>query len=185
VSDLDSHLPAIVAGDAVAFGRWVAGSELRLRASLASFAARVDVEAVLQESLLRVWQVAPRFVPDGAPDALLRFAVRVARNAAVSELRRLGAAPLPEDEAPVAVAQPELPDPLLREVIRGCREKLPKKPAACLTARLEQGGLERDEVLAERLDMAPNAFLQNITRARKLLAECLERHGVPLAEVLP
>jgi RNA polymerase sigma-70 factor (ECF subfamily) len=183
VIDLDVHLPAIVAGDRIAFGRWVAGCELRLRSSLASFATRVDVEAVLQEALLRVWQVAPRFVPDGAPNALVRFAVRVARNAAVSELRRLGTA-APEDEAPVEVAPPELPDPLLREVIARCRDELPRKASAALAARLERGGRERDEALAERLGMQPSAFLQNVARARKLLAACLERRGVALDEVL-
>ncbi|PYO56614.1 MAG: hypothetical protein DMD83_13510, partial [Candidatus Rokuibacteriota bacterium] len=85
---LDDLLPAIGAGDAMAFARWLAGAEGRLRDSLRSFAARVDTEAVLQEALIRVWQVAPRFVPDGRPDGLVRLAIRIARNVAVSELRR-------------------------------------------------------------------------------------------------
>ena len=34
---------------------------------------------------------------------------------------------------------------------------------------------------AERLGMRLNTFLQNFTRARKLLADCLERQGVALA----
>jgi RNA polymerase sigma-70 factor (ECF subfamily) len=84
----DDLLPDIAAGDTVAFARWVAGAEGRLRDSLRSFAARVDTEAVLQEALLRVWQVAPRVTLDGKPDALVRLAVRIARNLAVSELRR-------------------------------------------------------------------------------------------------
>ena len=29
--------------------------------------------------------------------------------------------------------------------------------------------------------MRKNTFLQNVTRARKLIAECLARHGVDLA----
>lgn len=45
--DLDRELPAIVAGDADAFARWVAGAEPALRRALRSFAARVDVEAVV------------------------------------------------------------------------------------------------------------------------------------------
>src|SRR4051812_10502915 len=81
-------LPSIIAGDAEAFGQWVAGVEASLRRTLRPFAAMVDTEAVLQEALLRVWQVSPKFVPDGKPNALLRFAVTTARNAAVSELRR-------------------------------------------------------------------------------------------------
>lgn len=46
--------------------------------SLRSFAAKVDTEAVLQESLLRVWQVAPKVVPDGRENCLLRLGVRIA-----------------------------------------------------------------------------------------------------------
>jgi RNA polymerase sigma-70 factor (ECF subfamily) len=34
--------------------------------------------------------------------------------------------------------------------------------------------------LAERLGMRLNTFLQNVTRARKLLVECLERRHVDL-----
>src|SRR6266540_1570421 len=83
---LDDLLPAIGAGDATAFARWLAGAEGRLRDSLRSFAARVDTEAVLQEALIRVWQVAPRVTPDGKPDALVRLGVRIARNLAVSEV---------------------------------------------------------------------------------------------------
>ena len=63
--DLDAELPSIIAGDADAFGRWLAGAERPVRESLRSFAAVIDAEAVLQEALLRVWQVAPRFQPDG------------------------------------------------------------------------------------------------------------------------
>ena len=74
-------------GDASAFERWVAAAEATVRLSLRSFAAVVDTEAVLQEALLRVWQVAPKFCVDGKPDALLRFASVTARNVALSELR--------------------------------------------------------------------------------------------------
>jgi len=88
LADLDHELDAIVAGDAQAFGRWVAGAEVELRGSLRPFAKWVDTEMVLQEALLRVWQVAPRFVRDGRPNGLLRLAVTTARNLARSEARR-------------------------------------------------------------------------------------------------
>ena len=78
--DLDEHLAEIQAGDPDAFGRWIAAAEPTLRETLRSFAAVVDTEAVLQEALLRVWQVAPRFVRDGEPNGLFRLAVRIARN---------------------------------------------------------------------------------------------------------
>src|SRR5208283_2336553 len=83
--DLDVHLVAIRSGDARAFGAWLSAAEPSLRGGLRSFARQVDVEAVLQEALLRTWQVAPRFEADGQPNGLVRLAQRIARNLAVSE----------------------------------------------------------------------------------------------------
>ena len=181
--DLDVHLAAIIAGDADAFGRWMAGCEARLRDSLRSFATVVDVEAVLQEALVRVWQVAPRFEPDGRPNGLVRFAVRIARNLAISELRRTKSRPVdaseledPRDEPAVAS-----PDPLLRRAITECRDKLPPKPREVLDLRLTGGD---DAELAEAIGMRLNTFLQNFTRARQLLAECLRRRGIAIDQEL-
>ena len=185
--DLDVHLPGIAAGDPAAFGRWVAGAEPRLRGSLAGFAAQVDCEAVLQEGLLRVWQVAPRHRADGRPDGLLRLAVRICRNLAIDEVRRTrpGRVDPAEAEAALAAASIEeaardAPDPLLRRIIAECRDQLRGKPADALAARLASGGTEPDEVLAGRLGMRTNTFLQNFTRARRALADCLERRRVKL-----
>jgi RNA polymerase sigma-70 factor (ECF subfamily) len=179
--DLDVHLASIVAGDPDAFGRWLAGAEPSLRSGLRALAAHVDCEAVLQEALLRVWQVAPRCRSDGRPNALLRLGARIARNLALDELRRartIGRDDLerlvPLDEPP----PPSAPDPLLRRAIEECRSALPQKPAAALAARLEAAGGEPDESLAARIGMRLNTFLQNVGRARKLLAACLQRRGV-------
>lgn len=177
MADLDAHLDAIRAGDATAFGQWAAGAETRLRLSLSSFAHSVDTEAVVQETLLRVWQVAPRFEPDGRANALLRFAIRCARNVAVSELRKTGRAVPELDEREGEVAPIE-PDPALRRVILQCRELLPRRPGQALEQRLTRGRLASDRELAASLNMRLNTFLQNVGRARKLLAACLERHGV-------
>jgi RNA polymerase sigma-70 factor (ECF subfamily) len=178
--DLDVYLSLIVAGDANAFGRWLAGAEPTVRLTLRSFATAIDVEAVLQEALLRVWQVAPRFEPDGRPNGLLRLAIRIARNLAVSEVRRTKARPaeqLDDDTDDVAPEAPP-PDPLLRQHIANCRDKLPAKPREALDARLSSAGGEDDDQLAAALNMRLNTFLQNFTRARKLLADCLKRAGV-------
>jgi RNA polymerase sigma-70 factor (ECF subfamily) len=69
-------------------------------------------------------------------------------------------------------------------MIQLCRERLPKKPAQALAARLENVGADPDETLAERLSMTKNTFLQNFTRARKFLAACLKEHGVDLESEL-
>jgi RNA polymerase sigma-70 factor (ECF subfamily) len=186
--EADELLRAIAAGDPVAFGRWIAGAERPLRESLRSFAARVDVEAVVQETLLRIWQVAPRVEPDGRPDPLLRLALRVARNLAIDEVRRNRAVAAGDEELDAALAfatgpgRPAEPDPLLRRTIAGCRDALPRKPAQALDARLHAAGAEPDAALAARLGMQLNTFLQNFTRARKLLADCLRARGVELTE---
>ena len=182
--DLDAHVFAIAAGDPDAFEVWAAGAEARLRDSLSSFAATVDVEAMVQETLLRVWQVAPRFQDDGQPNGLLRLAIRIARNLAVSDLRRRGRVTREGDQELArlldAVAMdenPSGPDPLLRRLIQACFGELPAKPRSALEARLESGGVEPDAQLAETLGMRLNTFLQNVTRARRALAECLRRGG--------
>ncbi|RME23329.1 MAG: hypothetical protein D6798_13750 [Deltaproteobacteria bacterium] len=189
VSDLDPHLPGIVAGDPAAFSRWVAGAEPVLRRSLRSFAAHVDTEAVVQEALLTAWQVAPRIRPDGRPDCLLRFSLRVARNRAISELRRARVDPVEvarlEQLAATHAEKPPMPDPLLRRVIQQCRDKLPRRPARALGERIASRGNTPDAVLAERAGMTLNTFLQNVRRARLAMARCLRSQGVSLKGVAP
>ncbi len=175
--DLDVHLPAIARGDRDAFGRWVAGAEHALRARLRAFAARVDVEAVLQETLLRIWQVAPRVRPDGRPNALFRLAATAARNLAVSQIR--GTAPA-ADDPPEPSVEPREPDPLLARLLRACLALLPPQPRRAILARFKAAGGEDDPALAASLGMRPNTFLQNVTRARRLLARCLASKGHPV-----
>jgi RNA polymerase sigma-70 factor (ECF subfamily) len=184
--DLDAHLAAIAAGDAEAFERWVAGAEHPLRASLRSFATRVDVEAVVQEGLLRAWNVAPRIVRDGAPNALLRATLRIVRNLAIDELRRARSVAIGDDELDESLrfaTFEAMPDPLLREAIHRCSQQLPPRPRSALNARIASQGAEHDRALAARLGMELNTFLQNFTRARKLLADCLRGRGFDLGEL--
>jgi RNA polymerase sigma factor (sigma-70 family) len=189
--DLDAHLPAILERDTRAFGRWMAGAEGTMRDSLRSFASVLDVESVLQEALLRVWQVAPRFVADGRPNGLLRLGIRIARNLAVSELRRTKSRPVAEEDLELALARAEhvdvgdgAPDPLLREVLARCHERLPDKPRQVIDVRLSSEGGRSDVELASLVGMRVNTFLQNFTRARRMLADCLKKHGVVIEEGL-
>jgi RNA polymerase sigma-70 factor (ECF subfamily) len=187
--DLDIHLEAIVGGDVHSFGRWLAGAEPTVRLSLRSFAGVIDVEAVLQESLLRVWQVAGRFERDGKPNGLLRLSIRIARNLAVSEVRRTraaGASPSVhgDDVEETVAVEPHEPDPLLRQAITECRDRLPPKPRQALDVRLASAGGADDAELAESIGMKLNTFLQNFTRARQMLADCLRKKGVDIAQEL-
>ena len=183
MTDLDVELDAIAAGDASAFGRWVAGAEHSIRVRLRSFAESVDTEVICQETLLRMWQVAPRVVKDGQGNSLLRLALRTAQNLAIDQTRRLRRQPvsIPLDESldgELTDASTLPIDPLLQEAIAECRDKLPARPRTALGARFGDSGAHHDRDLAERLGMTLNTFLKNIGRARKLLIDCLERRGI-------
>jgi RNA polymerase sigma-70 factor (ECF subfamily) len=179
-----ARLEAIAAGDVDAFADWLAEAEPIVRRSLRTFAARVDVEAVMQETLLRAWQLAPRVLKDGRQDGLLRLSLRVAHNLAIDEARRAAKAeltPEPLDDAPTDPGDaPAAPDPFLRARIERCAGELPKKPRAALDARLARSGVERPADIAATLGMRTNTYLQNLARARRLLEACLARLGVVL-----
>jgi DNA-directed RNA polymerase specialized sigma24 family protein len=186
--DLDVLLADIRSGDPSAFARWMAGAEPTMRDSLRSFAAVVDVEAVLQEALLRTWQIAPRVELDGKTNSLLRVGIRIARNLAVSERRRARSAPSDDDAIdraragdPDGTTLPVVPDPHLRQAISKCANALPAQPARALHARIESAGRQDDDTLAAEVGMRKNTFLQNFTRARKLVADCLKRHGIDIS----
>ena len=190
MSELDLYVPAIVFGDERAFGRWLAaGAEDALRRGLARYAAAVDTEAVLQEALLRLWQVAPRFEDDGKPDGLLRLAHTIARNLALSEIRRRaptqrGRGALAFDEAQDERIEATPPDPLLRAQLARCREQLPPSSREVFDARVLGAGRRSDAALAEQLGLKKNTLLKRFGRARALLLECLERAGVSVREEL-
>ena len=188
--DLDPYHPLIAAGDQEAFAGWLAGAERPLRLSLRRFAAAADTEAVLQETLMRIWMVAARCEPDGRPNSLLRFARRIAVNLALDDIRRRrggpghggathGVAAIDDSAAIDDLPDPAPPpDPLLRKRVDDCLAKLPRAPRRAIQMRIDAAGGERDASLAAHLGMRLNTFLQNVTRARRLLAACLERSGI-------
>ena len=81
----------------------------------------------------------------------------------------------------LAVEPAPIRDPAVADAVRACRDKLPPQPRAAIRARIESYGVVSDEELAAELEMRPNTFLQNVTRARRLLAECLRLRGIDLA----
>jgi len=189
VTEIDAVFEAARVGGPEAFATWMALVERPIRASLRRFARAVDAEVVVQETLLRMWIAARDHgrVIEG-DDASLRFALRVARNVALEEVRRTGHGRLvsldDEHGGPEPALDPApVPDPGLREAIVECLSRLTGKPREALFARLRDGHAAADRDLAERVRMTMNTFLQNVVRARRAVARCLEGKGVKLEEV--
>jgi RNA polymerase sigma-70 factor (ECF subfamily) len=186
LTDLDDLYRRTQGGDVDAFTEWVRRVEPALRGRLRPFARHVDVEAVIQEALLRMWRLAPTLELTGA-NASLRYLGTIARNLALAEARAMGAeVPLenPEGETiEIPVPPAPVPDKGLRAAILGCLEALRGSPARAIGARLSYG--ERpDRELAAEIAMTLNTFLQNVVRARRALAECLKGKGIVVTEML-
>ena len=174
-------------GDREGFAEWMGCVERPIRLALRRFATAVDVEGVVQETLMRMWILAhDRSRTLEGENASLRFAIGMARNIAASEARRIGriayVAPgeLPEPAVP---PDPE-PDAGLRRAILECLEALVNRPREALLARLRWQPQETDARIAARLHMTVNTFLQNIVRARRQMADCLAGKGISVTEML-
>lgn len=186
MTPIDALYDRVRSGDHDAFAAWLSRVEPALRASLRGFARGVDVEAILQEGLTRMWVLAPRLELEGE-NASLRYALALVRNLAKNEAKRLGSLvslePVPDGPTSPEPSVPPEPvsDPGLRRAIDDCLEKLPPQPRRALTARLASGGVLPDRELADQTGMSANTFLQNVVRARRSMAECLEGKGVRLS----
>ena len=184
---VDAEFAEVCAGDPIAFGRWMGRVERPIRLSLRPFSRAVDVEAVVQETLARMWLFATdRGATLTGEDASLRYAIGMARNLARNEARRMRREQhLPPDRLPELVVHPDPPpDPGLARAIAECLKNVARRPLEALQVRLRLGHVRSDRELAESVGMSVNAFFQNIVRARKQLATCLEGKGVPLQELL-
>jgi DNA-directed RNA polymerase specialized sigma24 family protein len=179
-------------GDAAAFATWMGHVERPIRERLRCYARAVDVEVVMQETFLRMWILATRR-PERqieGENASLRFALGVARNVALEEVRRarLGQLiPLEDlDDSPELTVDPDPPpDPGLARAIEECMERVPRRSREALLARLNMGHQVPDRMLAKLLRMTLNTFFQNIVRARRSLLGCLEGKGVHLEGLAP
>ena len=167
-------------GDAEAFANWMALVEHPVRGSLRRFARAIDAESALQETFLRMWRASQdrgrAFVGENAS---LRFTLRVARIVALEEVRRgkldhpVSLDDLDPSSEPSIDPMPPFDEGLLK-AIKDCVSRLRGKPRDALLTRLVRGHEQSDRDNAATLGMAVNTFLQNVVRARKSVAACLE-----------
>ncbi len=189
MTEVDALFARVRSQDPLAFAAWAGRIERPVRASLSRFARAVDLEVVMQETLLRLWLIATRSGKELAGEnASLRMALAVARNVAREEIRRtrLGSlVPLESlENEPELVAPPDpTPDPGLARAIRDCIASIRGRSRASLELRIQQGHARPDRELAEELGLKLNTFLQHIVRARRSLADCLTGKGIDLAGV--
>jgi DNA-directed RNA polymerase specialized sigma24 family protein len=187
VSRIDELWVAACSGNQRALGDWMGRVERPIRRSLFPFAHAVDAEGVVQETLTRMWLYSrDRGHELTGDDASLRFAIGMARNLARNLARKHGREVLlPPDDMPEPGVEPESPpDPFIQRAIRECFRKLAGKPLAALQARLQFGAGQPDRAIAERVGMTVNTLLQNVVRARKQLAGCLEGKGINVEEYI-
>ena len=189
MTEVDDRFAVARRGDLEAFTDWMGRVERPIRRSLQPFARAVDVEGVVQETLMRMWIFATDAEHGRELDgenASLRFAIGMARNIARNEARRNRREQfIPHDELPEVPVNPDPPpDPGLRKAIAKCLERVAKRPLAALRARLQARSEMGDRMIAQVLGMTLNTFLQNVVRARQQLARCLEGKGIPLQEFL-
>jgi RNA polymerase sigma factor (sigma-70 family) len=180
-----AELQAITQGDQGAFSRWFARCEIPLKRSLRSFAPAVDVEAVVQETAMKLWNGASRIAPDGRPGFLLRWGLTVARNEARNRAKRSARHVALEDHPEVAGATVNMAgDPILRARIRHCLERLQTHQQRAFRARLDDGGKHADRDLAALVGMSFDSFRQNLARGRKKLVTCLSSFKIDVMEYL-
>jgi DNA-directed RNA polymerase specialized sigma24 family protein len=176
---------AIVGRDEEAFKRWLERTHIGLRVSLRSFAAVVDVEVVVQETAILVWERASTILPDGRPAFLMRWATTVARNKALNAVTRTQRDARVREHADRSEQVDRSPaDPLLRARIRECRGRLPGALRRVIDAVLADRGLRSPRESAAAHRMSYDAFRQNLARGRRALADCLREHGIEIREYL-
>jgi len=136
-----------------------------------------EAEDVAQESLLKLWNNADRWVAGSA--SIAPWLKKVTVNQCLDRLRRKRFAsdedvPEREDETPLADRQMEAVE--TGQAVKECIEALPdrQRAAVILTYYEEQP----NQGAAESLEMQLKAFESLLFRARASLKGCVERKGV-------
>ena len=171
-------LAAVAKGDKAAFERLYGATRAKLYGVLLRILGRPEsADDVMQETYLKVWQMAGKFDPTVASP--ITWMVAIARNRAIDIVRKKGDVSVEDSPEAMAVAA-DTPPPLARremtEELRrllGCLGKLdPEKQRIVLLAYYS--GWSREQ-LSTKLDIPVNTIKTWLRRSLLEIRECMGR----------
>jgi RNA polymerase sigma-70 factor, ECF subfamily len=171
-------LAAVAKGDRAAFERLYGETRAKLYGVLLRILGRPELaDDVMQETYLKVWQMAGKFDPTVASP--ITWMVAIARNRAIDIVRKKGDVSI-EDSPEAMGAAAETPPPLARremtEELRrllSCLGKLdPEKQRIVLLAYYS--GWSREQ-LSHKLDIPVNTIKTWLRRSLLEIRECMGR----------
>jgi RNA polymerase sigma-70 factor (ECF subfamily) len=171
-------LAAVAKGDKAAFERLYGATRAKLYGVLLRILGRPELaDDVMQETYLKVWQMAGKFDPTMASP--ITWMVAMARNRAIDIVRKKGDISVEDSPEAFGVAA-ETPPPLARremtEELRrllGCLGKLdPEKQRIVLLAYYS--GWSREQ-LSHKLDIPVNTIKTWLRRSLLEIRECMGR----------
>jgi RNA polymerase sigma-70 factor, ECF subfamily len=171
-------LAAVAKGDEAAFERLYGATRAKLYGVVLRILGKPDLaDEVMQETYLKVWQMAGKFDPTIASP--ITWMVAMARNRAIDITRKKGELSIEEQpealnvaaEAPTPLARREMTEELKR--LLSCLGKLdPEKQRIVLLAYYS--GWSRDQ-LAQKLDIPVNTIKTWLRRSLLEIRECMGR----------
>ncbi|MEP4197470.1 MAG: sigma-70 family RNA polymerase sigma factor [Aliishimia sp.] len=138
---------------------------------------RTEAEDVAQDTLLRLWRVAPKWKADGGA-SLRSWCYGVARNLCIDRMRRYGGTrstvPLddinaPEDPTPGAEAR--LQTQSRARALQDALQELPERQRQAVVLRHIEGMTNPE--IAEQLDISVEAVESLVARGKRALAGLL------------
>jgi RNA polymerase sigma-70 factor (ECF subfamily) len=171
-------LAAVAKGDKAAFERLYGATRAKLYGVLLRILGRPEAaDDVMQETYLKVWQMAGKFDPTVASP--ITWMVAIARNRAIDIVRKKADVSVEDSPEAMAVAA-DTPPPLARremtEELRrllGCLGKLdPEKQRIVLLAYYS--GWSREQ-LSHKLDIPVNTIKTWLRRSLLEIRECMGR----------
>jgi RNA polymerase sigma-70 factor (ECF subfamily) len=175
-AELIGLLSAVAKHDATAFARLYDATRAKLYGVLLRILGRPELaDEVMQETYLKVWNMAGHFDP--AAGSPITWMVAMARNRAIDIMRKKGETSIEEEPAALEVAA-ETPTPLARREMTEelkrlliCLGKLdPEKQRIVLLAYYS--GWSRDQ-LAKKLDIPVNTIKTWLRRSLIDIRGCM------------